>query len=32
MNLGNLKPSKGSIRSSKRIGRGNATGQGRTEE
>ena len=30
MNLGNLKPSKGSIRSSKRIGRGNATGQGRT--
>jgi len=30
MNLGNLKPSKGSVRSSKRIGRGNATGQGRT--
>ena len=30
MNLGNLKPSKGSIRDSKRIGRGNATGQGRT--
>lgn len=30
MNLGNLKPSKGSIRNSKRIGRGNASGQGRT--
>ena len=30
MDLGNLKPAKGSIRSKKRIGRGNGTGQGRT--
>ena len=30
MNLGALKPSKGSIRNSKRIGRGNGSGQGRT--
>ena len=30
MDLGNLKPSTGSVRNSKRIGRGNATGQGRT--
>ncbi len=30
MDLGNLKPSSGSVRPSKRIGRGNATGQGRT--
>ena len=30
MSLSNLKPIKGSIRDSKRIGRGNATGQGRT--
>ena len=30
MDLGNLKPSSGSVRRSKRIGRGNATGQGRT--
>ncbi|MDP6569707.1 MAG: 50S ribosomal protein L15 [Candidatus Marinimicrobia bacterium] len=30
MNLGKLTPSKGSVRTSKRIGRGNATGQGRT--
>ena len=30
MNLGNLKPSEGSVRESKRIGRGNASGQGRT--
>tara|TARA_B100000029_G_scaffold208132_2_gene205921 strand:+ start:1872 stop:2312 length:441 start_codon:yes stop_codon:yes gene_type:complete len=30
MDLSNLKPSKGSVRSSKRIGRGNASGQGRT--
>ena len=30
MDLGNLKPSKGSVRISKRIGRGNASGQGRT--
>jgi len=30
MNLGNLKPSKGSLFSKKRIGRGNASGQGRT--
>ena len=30
MNLSNLKPSEGSVRGSKRIGRGNASGQGRT--
>ena len=30
MSLSNLKPSKGSIRGTKRIGRGNASGQGRT--
>ena len=30
MSLSNLKPAKGSVRNSKRIGRGNATGQGRT--
>ena len=30
MNLSSLKPAKGSIRNTKRIGRGNATGQGRT--
>ena len=30
MSLSNLKPAKGSVRKSKRIGRGNATGQGRT--
>ena len=30
MNLGSLKPSKGSIRNMKRIGRGNGSGQGRT--
>ena len=30
MDLANLKPKKGSVRGSKRIGRGNATGQGRT--
>ena len=30
MNLGNLKPTKGSINTSKRIGRGNGSGQGRT--
>ena len=30
MDLGTLKPTKGSISSSKRIGRGNASGQGRT--
>ena len=30
MNLSNLKPSKGSVRNTKRIGRGNASGQGRT--
>ncbi|MBC8257339.1 MAG: 50S ribosomal protein L15 [Candidatus Marinimicrobia bacterium] len=30
MDLGTLKPSRGSVRNSKRIGRGNATGQGRT--
>ena len=30
MNLGTLKPSKGSVRNSKRIGRGNGSGQGRT--
>ena len=30
MNLGTLRPTKGSISSSKRIGRGNASGQGRT--
>ena len=30
MELGTLKPAKGSVRSSKRIGRGNASGQGRT--
>lgn len=30
MNLGNLKPANGSIKDVKRIGRGNATGQGRT--
>ena len=30
MNLGNLSPAKGSVKNSKRFGRGNATGQGRT--
>ena len=30
MSLSNLKPAKGSIRGTKRIGRGNASGQGRT--
>ena len=30
MSLSSLKPAKGSIRNTKRIGRGNATGQGRT--
>ena len=30
MNLGALKPSNGSIRNTKRIGRGNGSGQGRT--
>ena len=30
MNLSNLSPAKGSVKDSKRIGRGNATGQGRT--
>ena len=30
MSLSNLQPSKGSVRDTKRIGRGNATGQGRT--
>tara|TARA_Y100000996_G_scaffold329939_1_gene266121 strand:- start:356 stop:811 length:456 start_codon:yes stop_codon:yes gene_type:complete len=30
MSLDNLSPAKGSIRNKKRIGRGNATGQGRT--
>ena len=30
MSLNNLSPAKGSIRNRKRIGRGNATGQGRT--
>tara|TARA_B100001123_G_scaffold71662_1_gene80411 strand:+ start:91 stop:531 length:441 start_codon:yes stop_codon:yes gene_type:complete len=30
MNLGNLKPADGSIKDSKRIGRGNGSGQGRT--
>jgi len=30
MSLNNLSPAKGSIKSRKRIGRGNATGQGRT--
>ena len=30
MDLGSLKPAKGSISSSKRIGRGNGSGQGRT--
>jgi len=30
MDLKNLKPAKGSVRNSKRIGRGNASGQGRT--
>ena len=30
MSLSNLKPSKGSVKKTKRIGRGNATGQGRT--
>tara|TARA_Y100001968_G_C19424572_1_gene753622 strand:+ start:665 stop:1117 length:453 start_codon:yes stop_codon:yes gene_type:complete len=30
MNLGKLSPAKGSVKNSKRIGRGNATGQGRT--
>ena len=30
MNLSNLSPAKGSVKNSKRIGRGNATGQGRT--
>ena len=30
MNLGKLSPAKGSVKNSKRIGRGNASGQGRT--
>ena len=30
MSLSRLKPAKGSVRNTKRIGRGNATGQGRT--
>ena len=30
MSLSNLKPTKGSVKGNKRIGRGNATGQGRT--
>ncbi|SVD67431.1 uncharacterized protein METZ01_LOCUS420285 [marine metagenome] len=30
MSLSNLKPTKGSLKDSKRIGRGNASGQGRT--
>ena len=30
MNLNNLSPAKGSVKNRKRIGRGNATGQGRT--
>ena len=30
MNLGSLRPSKGSTKNSKRIGRGNGSGQGRT--
>ena len=30
MNLGTLKPSNGSVRNTKRIGRGNGSGQGRT--
>ena len=30
MNLGALKPSRGSVRDTKRIGRGNGSGQGRT--
>ena len=30
MDLGNLSPARGSVRDRKRIGRGNATGQGRT--
>ena len=30
MKLGNISPSKGSISNTKRLGRGNATGQGRT--
>jgi large subunit ribosomal protein L15 len=30
MNLGNLTPAEGSVKNSKRIGRGNGTGQGRT--
>jgi len=30
MNLSNLSPAKGSVKNRKRIGRGNATGQGRT--
>ena len=30
MSLSSLKPTKGSVRATKRIGRGNATGQGRT--
>ena len=30
MNLGTLKPAKGSVRNTKRLGRGNASGQGRT--
>ena len=30
MSLSNLQPSKGSVKNRKRIGRGNATGQGRT--
>ena len=30
MNLSELKPTKGSTKNRKRIGRGNATGQGRT--
>ncbi|NQU67044.1 MAG: 50S ribosomal protein L15 [Candidatus Marinimicrobia bacterium] len=30
MELGNIKPAEGSVRGTKRIGRGNASGQGRT--
>ena len=30
MNLGTLKPAEGSVRDTKRIGRGNGSGQGRT--
>ena len=30
MKLGQISPSKGSVRKTKRLGRGNATGQGRT--